>query len=58
MLLSLCQQGVYLWLFVMTSRVKLSFFKQSGERLDTRAIIGDSMLDVVVDNDLDIDGFG
>jgi hypothetical protein len=29
-----------------------------GQKVTTKANIGDSILDVVVENDIDIDGFG
>jgi ferredoxin-1, mitochondrial len=38
--------------------VKLTFKLHDGQRLVTEAKIGDSLLDVVVNNDLNIEGFG
>ena len=31
---------------------------EDGSRQTTQAKVGDNMLDVIIDNDLDIDGFG
>ncbi|XP_045153676.1 adrenodoxin, mitochondrial [Echinops telfairi] len=39
-------------------RVTIHFVNRDGEILTTRGKVGDSLLDVVVENNLDIDGFG
>lgn len=39
-------------------RVKVCFVKHDGQRLETVGKEGDNLLDVVVNNNLDIDGFG
>lgn len=39
-------------------RVKVTFIKANGERIQVNGKIGDSLLDVVVNNDIDLDGFG
>ena len=36
----------------------MHFITADGERLTTKAVVGDNLLDVVVENDLDLDGFG
>lgn len=40
------------------SRVELTFVKANGERIKVKGKVGDSLLDVVVNNDIDLDGFG
>ncbi|XP_055963469.1 adrenodoxin [Sorex fumeus] len=39
-------------------KVTVHFINRDGETLTTQGKVGDSLLDVVVDNNLDIDGFG
>ncbi|XP_034838239.1 adrenodoxin [Maniola hyperantus] len=39
-------------------KVKIVFKLYDGRRLETEGKVGDSLLDVVVNNDLDIDGYG
>lgn len=36
----------------------MTFIKACGEIIDTKGNVGDSLLDVVVDNNIDLDGFG
>ncbi|XP_031785385.1 adrenodoxin-like protein 2, mitochondrial [Nasonia vitripennis] len=38
--------------------VKVTFVRASGERIEAKAKVGDSLLDVVVNNEIDLDGFG
>ncbi|CAH0552766.1 unnamed protein product [Brassicogethes aeneus] len=38
--------------------VEITFVRASGERIKTKGKVGDSLLDVVVNNDVDLDGFG
>ncbi|XP_017776088.1 PREDICTED: adrenodoxin [Nicrophorus vespilloides] len=38
--------------------VKVTFIRANGDKIETKGKIGDSLLDVVVNNNLDIDGFG
>ncbi|XP_076445203.1 adrenodoxin-like [Babylonia areolata] len=38
--------------------VNLVFAMPDGEKVETKAIVGDNLLDVIIDNDVDIDGFG
>ncbi|CAK1597757.1 unnamed protein product [Parnassius mnemosyne] len=45
------------FLFFFT-RVKVTFVLNDGKRLETVANVGDTLLDVVVNNDLNIEGFG
>ncbi|KAM3956834.1 adrenodoxin-like protein 2, mitochondrial Ferredoxin 2 [Aphomia sociella] len=39
-------------------KVKLSFVLNDGRRIDTEGKVGDTLLDVVVNNDLNIEGYG
>lgn len=39
-------------------RIDISFVKASGEVIKTKGKEGDSLLDVVVNNNIDLDGFG
>lgn len=39
-------------------KVKVVFHLYDGRRIEAEGKVGDSLLDVVVNNDLDIDGFG
>ncbi|XP_072810134.1 adrenodoxin, mitochondrial [Vicugna pacos] len=39
-------------------KVTVHFINRDGETLTTKGKVGDSLLDVVVENNLDIDGFG
>ncbi|KAL0808419.1 hypothetical protein ABMA28_012886 [Loxostege sticticalis] len=39
-------------------KVKVSFVLHDGKRIEAEGKIGDSLLDVVVNNDLNIEGFG
>ncbi|CAG9856519.1 unnamed protein product [Phyllotreta striolata] len=38
--------------------VTITFVKSNGDRIKTTGKIGDSLLDVVVNNNIDLDGFG
>ncbi|ENN81795.1 adrenodoxin-like protein 2, mitochondrial [Dendroctonus ponderosae] len=38
--------------------VQVTFIKANGEKIQTKGKIGDSLLDVVVNNNIDLDGFG
>ncbi|XP_053695577.1 adrenodoxin-like protein 2, mitochondrial [Sabethes cyaneus] len=38
--------------------IEVTFVRSSGERIKAKAKVGDSLLDVVVNNQLDFDGFG
>lgn len=40
------------------TRVHVTFVKGNGERIKASAKVGDTLLDVVVNNDLDLDGYG
>jgi len=40
------------------SKVSVTFIRQNGDRIPVDAKEGDSLLDVVVNNNVDIDGFG
>lgn len=39
-------------------RVEFTFVKANGDRIRTKGKVGDSLLDVVVNNNLDLEGFG
>lgn len=36
----------------------MTFYKTNGEQIKAKGNIGDSLLDVVVNNSIDLDGFG
>lgn len=40
------------------SRVTINFIGREGNRIQTQAKVGDNLLDVIIENDIDIDGFG
>uniref|UniRef100_A0A182FSL1 Uncharacterized protein n=1 Tax=Anopheles albimanus TaxID=7167 RepID=A0A182FSL1_ANOAL len=40
------------------TRVEITFIRANGERIKTKGKVGDSLLDVVVNNNIDFDGFG
>ena len=44
--------------FFSVHRIKITFVLHDGKRLETQAKVGDSLLDVVVNNDLNIEGYG
>lgn len=44
--------------FFSNFRVEVTFVRANGEKIKAKGKIGDSLLDVVVNNNLDIDGFG
>lgn len=50
--------GNLTFFFLPLSSVKLTFIRANGERIETKGKIGDSLLDVVVNNNIDLDGFG
>lgn len=39
-------------------RVEVTFVRQSGDRIKAKGKVGDSLLDIVVNNNIDLDGFG
>lgn len=39
-------------------RVTVTFIRANGERITTKGKVGDHLLDVVVNNNIDLDGFG
>lgn len=39
-------------------RVEFTFIRASGERIKAKGKVGDSLLDVIVNSNLDFDGFG
>ncbi|XP_033229740.1 adrenodoxin-like protein 2, mitochondrial [Belonocnema kinseyi] len=39
-------------------RVKVTFIRESGERIEAKGKVGDTLLDIVVNNGIDLDGFG
>ncbi|XP_055911398.1 adrenodoxin-like protein 2, mitochondrial [Eupeodes corollae] len=40
------------------SEIQITFVKASGEKITSKAKVGDTILDVVVNNNIDLDGFG
>lgn len=44
--------------FILNFRVTITFVKANGQRIQTKGKVGDSILDVVVNNSIDLDGFG
>lgn len=38
--------------------VRVTFIRANGERIEAKGKVGDSLLDIVVNNDIDLDGFG
>jgi len=38
--------------------VSITFIKANGERIKAKGKIGENILDIVVNNDIDLDGFG
>uniref|UniRef100_G1Q1S2 Adrenal ferredoxin n=1 Tax=Myotis lucifugus TaxID=59463 RepID=G1Q1S2_MYOLU len=44
--------------FSSEDKITVHFLNRDGEILTTKGKIGDSLLDVVIENNLDIDGFG
>ncbi|CAB3222533.1 unnamed protein product [Arctia plantaginis] len=45
-------------LALKAEKVKVTFVLKDGKRLETEAKVGDTLLDVVVNNDLNIEGYG
>lgn len=43
---------------LLSSRVEVTFIKTDGTRINAKGKIGDSLLDVVVNNSIDLEGFG
>ncbi|XP_058042160.1 adrenodoxin, mitochondrial isoform X2 [Ahaetulla prasina] len=44
--------------FRSEEKVTVHFINRDGDKLTAKGKVGDSLLDVVIDNNLDIDGFG
>jgi len=38
--------------------VSITFIKANGERIKAKGKIGENILDIVVNNDIDLDGYG
>lgn len=56
---------IYIYVFLnnlilnlIISRVNITFVKASGERIKAKGKIGDTILDIVVNNEIDLDGYG
>ncbi|XP_058453680.1 adrenodoxin-like protein 2, mitochondrial [Malaya genurostris] len=43
---------------LQSEEVQVTFVRSNGERIKAKGKIGDSLLDVVVNNQIDLDGFG
>lgn len=39
-------------------RVKVIFVRANGERIEANGKVGDTLLDIVTNNEIDLDGFG
>lgn len=44
--------------FTCHSRVSVTFLRANGERIQAKGKVGETLLDVVVNNNIDLDGFG
>lgn len=44
--------------FVLNFRVTITFLMPDGEKVQTKAKVGDNLLDVIIENSVDVDGFG
>uniref|UniRef100_A0A1B0FDP5 2Fe-2S ferredoxin-type domain-containing protein n=1 Tax=Glossina morsitans morsitans TaxID=37546 RepID=A0A1B0FDP5_GLOMM len=42
----------------LKEKISVTFIKANGEKIKTEGKVGDSLLDVVVNNHIDLDGFG
>ena len=40
------------------SRVSITFVNPDGDKMEAKAKVGDNLLDVILENNVDIDGFG
>jgi ferredoxin len=49
---------IYFTFCVVFYRVNLTFLLANGSKVDTKAKVGDNLLDTVRENDIPIDGFG
>lgn len=54
----ICKINIEITVNVCFFRVSVTFVKANGERIQAKGKIGDSLLDVVVNNNIDLDGFG
>ena len=36
----------------------MTFVRSSGERIEGKGKVGDSLLDIIVNNEIDLDGYG
>ena len=39
-------------------RVAVNFVNEDGTKISVNAPVGENLLDIIIDNDIDIDGFG
>ncbi|XP_037601138.1 adrenodoxin, mitochondrial isoform X2 [Cebus imitator] len=53
-----CLSRLNCWDYSSEDKITVHFVNRDGETLTTKGKVGDSLLDVVVENNLDIDGFG
>lgn len=54
----LLKLDVFFFFFLLYSRITIYFVNAEGEKTATEAKVNSTLLDVVIDNDLDIAGFG
>lgn len=53
------QSGFTLFLFKRSCfRVNITFVRANGEKIKAKGKVGDTILDIVVNNDIDLDGYG
>lgn len=44
--------------FLAKEEVSVTFVKSDGEKVTVKSKVGENLLDIIIDNDVDIDGFG
>jgi len=49
--------NIYIYIYILF-RVTVTFIKANGERIKAKGEIGNNILDIVVNNDLELDGYG
>lgn len=45
-------------IFFLLNRVEVTFIRPNGDKIKAKGKEGDSLLDIVVSNNVDLDGFG
>jgi len=49
--------NIYIYIYILF-RVTVTFIKANGEKIKAKGEIGNNILDIVVNNDLELDGYG